>query len=62
MSNELHQNLLNLIQCAVDLANSVKDDIREQRSISDTTIILLNDFQLKHDELDTILDVVNGVN
>lgn len=62
MSNELKQNLLDLIQNAVDLANSVRDDIKEQRSISDETIVLLSDFMKKHDELDTILDIVNGIN
>lgn len=62
MTEDLRQNLLTLVQSAVDLANSVKDDIKEHRSISDTTIILLNDFQTKHDELDTILDILNGIN
>jgi hypothetical protein len=61
-SEDLKQNLEALVQAAVDLANSVADDLREQRSISDETVLLLNDFRKKHDELDTILDVINGIN
>ena len=60
--DSLKENLMALIQAAVDLANSVSDDIKEQRSISNETVILLSDFRTKHDELDTILDVVNGIN
>ena len=62
MSYELKQNLLDLIQSAIDLANSVRDDVKERQTISNKTILLLNEFKLKHDNLDTILDVVNGIN
>lgn len=61
MTEEFAQ-LLDLIQNAVDLANSVLDDVREQRSISDETIILLSRFRAKHDELNTLLDIANEVN
>lgn len=60
--NDPMLDLLDLIQTAVDLANSVRDDIAEQRSISNDTILLLSRFRTKHDELDGILDTLNGVN
>lgn len=55
-------DIMDLIQIAVDLANSVRDDISEQRSISNETILLLSKFRTKHDELDGILDMVEGIN
>jgi hypothetical protein len=61
-NDELKNNLMDLIQAAVDLANSVRDDVQEMRHISDETILLLSDFRRKHDEIDNLLDVLNGIN
>lgn len=60
--NDPMLDIVDFIQTAIDLANSVRDDISEQRSISNETILLLSKFRAKHDELNTILDVVEGVN
>lgn len=59
--DELQSTLMDLITAAVDLGNSVQDDIKEQRSISDETILLLNDFRLKHDSISNMLDLINGI-
>lgn len=59
---DLQNSLLSFVSTAVDLANSVKDDIKEQRHVSDETILLLNKFMKQHNELDTILDIVRGIN
>lgn len=62
MSNDLKQAMLVLIQSAADLANSVEKDIRDGRSISNTTIILLNTFDMQLNEIQTELDILNGIN
>ncbi len=62
MSEDLRKNLMELILSAVALANSVQQDIADERIITYDTVLALNDFQTKHDELDTILDIVNGIN
>lgn len=61
-SETLMQSMDDLIQTAVALANSVKEDIKEQRSISDGTVLILSEFRRRHDELNDVLDLINGVN
>ncbi len=51
-----------MVQSAVDLANAVKSDLRDNNGlISSATVVLLDDFKKQHDDLDTILDVINGI-
>lgn len=59
---DLKDNLTALVEVAVDLADSVKEDIKEQRHVSDETILQLSKFYKLHTELDTILDIINGIN
>lgn len=61
MSEDLKLNLVNLIESAVSLANSVQEDLKETGEISEITVVLLNDFKRRHDDLDTVLDIVNGL-
>ncbi len=60
--DETQASILDLIQSAIDLANSVRDDLREQRSISNETVLFLNSFKVKHDNLSNLLDIANGIN
>lgn len=62
MTPDLIQTLLEFVQGAVDLADSVRDDTMARGRITEKTIDLLNDFRKKHDELSTVLDIANGVN
>jgi hypothetical protein len=61
MAEDLKQNLINLIESAVSLANSVQEDLKDTGIISEITTVLLTDFKRRHDELDTVLDIVNGL-
>lgn len=62
MREDLKVNLLDLIQSAVDLANSIQQDVKDGMQVTEETVIYLNDFRQKHDALENILDVINGVN
>jgi len=59
MSSKSEQ-ILALIKAAINLANSVKQDIQEQRSISDDTVVLLNRFALQHEAVGDLLGVVEA--
>ena len=62
MDKNLTKLLLEFVEISVDLSNSVRSDaIGEDRVVSNDTIILLNKFRLKHDELSEILDLLNGI-
>lgn len=62
MNDYLKPGLVDFIQTAIDLANSVQEDIKDESYISEETVILLNDFMKKHDNLADVLDIMNGVN
>lgn len=56
---EVDFKLLDMIDAAVRLAESVADDIKEQRSVSNETVLILNQFSKIHDELSNIIDFEN---
>lgn len=62
MSDDLKKQLLEFVQAAVDLANNIQHDISYEGEISYSSILQLSEFRRKHDELETILDILNGVN
>lgn len=53
------RKILDLIHASVRLANNVRDDIQEQRSVSDDTIHALNVFMKQHEELSEMLDLID---
>lgn len=55
MTNEVRSVLVDLIQAAVDLANSIQHDIQNDSYISDGTIQALNDFRVAHENVDATL-------
>lgn len=59
---DLNKNLLLLIQSSIDLANQVRKDIELGHTISLETVEALNKFVTNHDNLDTVLDVINDIN
>lgn len=60
---EVMLEVLDLIQTGIDLANSVRDDLKApKRTVSTETILLMSQFRTKHDKLGDLLDVVNEVN
>ena len=59
MSSKSEQ-ILDLIKAAINLANSVQQDIEEHRSISDDTVVLLSRFSAQHNALGDLLDVVEA--
>lgn len=59
--DETQGKILDLVQAAVDLANSVVSDIKDMRYISDDTVLALSQFKIQHDSLVELLDVANEV-
>ena len=59
MSSKSEQ-ILDLIKAAINLANSVQQDIEEHRSISDDTVVLLSRFSMQHNALGDLLNVVEA--
>lgn len=58
----LTKSLLDILQLSIDLANSVRADIATENSaISNETVLAVSNFRAKHDELETVLDILNGV-
>jgi arginine deiminase len=58
----LNAELVEMIQLAVDLANSLQEDLEDNRQVvSDATIALLSQFRQKHDYLNEVLDVESGL-
>lgn len=51
------RKILDMVESALTLAESVKDDIEEYRRVSDDTIICLNDFTTRYHEAKEILDL-----
>lgn len=49
------------IIAAVDIANSITDDVQEQRHVSDETIALVAKFRNQYAALEGMLDTINGV-
>lgn len=60
-AEELKLDLIRLFNAAMDLALSVEDDISVDCEISAETIRLLSTFKEKYDEMDTILDILTGI-
>lgn len=58
MSNS---ELVDFIQSAIDLFNSVQEDIANDQGHSDETILCLSDFKAKHDGLADALDIMKGL-
>lgn len=61
-ANDLRNNLVTLIQAGADLANSIQRDLEQDGEVSDESILTLNSFYLIYEELEDILDIVNGIN
>lgn len=59
---EVQKAIFDFAGIAVDLAQSLKDDIQEQRHVSDETIMLLAEFSRREQALEEILNSVNGIN
>lgn len=59
---ELEDTFTQILQTSVDLATSVIQDAKEQRHTSDATIALAKKLKKEHDELEGVLDTINGVN
>lgn len=58
MKNKNSQRLLDLINSAIALANSVKDDIEERGLVSDETVLALTRFSARQDDCKEMLSVV----
>lgn len=59
MNDPTFPKLLDMIQSAVDLAQSLSDDIKSKQSrVSKETVLKLNAFQKRHDDLSQILDLM----
>lgn len=60
--SDVKDSLLDFIQLAIDLGNSVADDIKhEHGEISENTVLLLSQFKSKHDDLADVLELANGI-
>lgn len=58
---ELSQKLLQFVQSCCDLASSIEADVADYGQISDETVLYLHEFTKQHEELETILDILNGI-
>lgn len=52
------RKILEMIRAAVDLANSIHDDIKDRSNVSDETVRALDAFMRRHNELEELLDLI----
>jgi len=62
MDENLATKLALLTEAANNLANSLVDDLKAGRKISDDTVLRLSDYRKVEVDLQSVLDILNGVN